>query len=102
MSIRWRPSRAVKRHRQPALFRIEREAIAAYYACVSFVDDNVGRVFAFLEFKGGNVPVALYDLENDPWETINVADDPAYARTRAEMAALLQAGWKAARPGSSR
>jgi hypothetical protein len=31
-------------------------------------------------------------------QTINLADDPAYAKTRVEMAALLQAGWKAALP----
>ena len=29
-----------------------REAIAAYYACVSFVDDNVGRVLAALDQQG--------------------------------------------------
>src|SRR5258708_4380908 len=29
ISLRWRPSGAVKRHRQPALFGIERETVAA-------------------------------------------------------------------------
>ncbi len=57
--------------------------------------------YSYLEFKGGPIPVALYDLEKDPWETINLADDPAHAKTRAEMAALLQAGWRAALPGST-
>ena len=33
-----------------------------------------------------------------PWETINVADDPAYAEARQEMADLLKQGWKAALP----
>ena len=68
-------------------------------------DDRMvrNRRYSYMEFKrGGPVPVALYDLEKDPWETINLADDPAHTKTRAEMAALLQAGWKAARPGSSR
>jgi uncharacterized sulfatase len=56
------------------------------------------RRYRYMEFKGGPVPVALYDLEKDPWETVNLADDPALAKTRAEMAALLRAGWKAALP----
>jgi arylsulfatase A-like enzyme len=57
------------------------------------------RRYSYMEFKGGTVPVALYDLEKDPWETVNLADDPAHAKARAEMAALLAGGWKAARPG---
>ena len=56
------------------------------------------RRYRYMEFKNGPVPVALYDLQNDPWETVNLADDPAQAATRTEMAALLHAGWKAARP----
>ncbi|MCX7886268.1 MAG: sulfatase [Verrucomicrobiae bacterium] len=64
--------------------------------------DNVVRTrqFSYMEFKSGkaDVPVALYDLQKDPWETVNVADDPAYADARREMAALLDAGWKAALP----
>jgi len=64
--------------------------------------DNVVRTrqFSYLEFKSGkaDVPAALYDLQKDPWETINLADDPAYANARREMAELLHAGWKAALP----
>ena len=56
------------------------------------------RRYSYMEFKNGPVPVALYDLERDPWETVNLAEEPALATTRAEMAALLRAGWKAARP----
>jgi uncharacterized sulfatase len=58
------------------------------------------RQFSYLEFKSGkaDVPVALYDLRKDPWETVNLADDPAYAKTRGELAELLHAGWKAALP----
>ena len=51
-----------------------------------------------MEFKDGPVPVALYDLEKDPWESVNLADNPAYNATRTEMAALLKAGWKSALP----
>ena len=56
------------------------------------------RRFSYLEFGKGPVPAALFDLEKDPWETMNLAADPAYAKTRQEMAALLKAGWKAALP----
>ena len=54
--------------------------------------------YSYLEFKDGNVPAALYDMQKDPWETVNLADDPGHASTRQEMAALLHAGWKAAAP----
>lgn len=49
---------------------------------------------------GKTPPVAreLYDLQKDPWEQINLADDPAHTAKAAEMAARLQAGWQAARP----
>jgi len=59
------------------------------------------RRYSYTEFKGGPAPVALYDLEKDPWETVNLADESAHAKIRAEMTAL-QAGWKAARPVAAR
>ena len=40
----------------------------------------------------------LYDLEKDPWETVNRADDPSHAAIRDELAGLLDAGWRAAGP----
>ena len=48
--------------------------------------------FSYLEFPGGQVPAALYDLREDPWETVNLADDPRYAATRERMSKLLKAG----------
>ena len=60
------------------------------------------RRFSYLEFGKGPVPAALFDLEKNPEETVNLADDPAYAEeTRQEMAQLLKAGWKAALPASA-
>jgi hypothetical protein len=56
-----------------------REAIAAYYACVSFVDENVGMILDALDQAG-------------------LADDPAHAAGRRQMTGLLRAGWKAAAP----
>lgn len=54
--------------------------------------------YRYLEFEKGEMPAALFDLEKDPWETRNVVNDPAYAKVRAEMAALLKASWLAALP----
>jgi uncharacterized sulfatase len=40
----------------------------------------------------------LYDLDNDPWEQVNVVDDPAYADARARLARMMVAGWRGALP----
>jgi len=56
------------------------------------------RKYSYLVLKKGPVSAALYDLQNDPWETANLADDPAYAAVRQEMATLLKEGRKAALP----
>ena len=70
---------------------------------VFMVDGDGGQVirnrkYSYLELKKGPVPVALYDLQKDPWETVNVADDPAYSAARQEMADLLKQGWQVALP----
>ena len=54
--------------------------------------------YSYMEFAKGPVPAAPFDLEKDPWETVNLADDPAYAEARSQMAEALKAGWKAALP----
>ncbi|UCD30479.1 MAG: sulfatase [Planctomycetota bacterium] len=46
----------------------------------------------------GELVVELYDHQTDPWETVNLADDPAHATIRKQLADLLHAGWKAALP----
>jgi len=78
---------------------------------VFMVDGDGGQVVrtkkcSYLALKKGPVLAALYDLERDPWETVNLAEDPAYATVRQEMEALLKQGWKAAlrprRPSGTR
>lgn len=54
--------------------------------------------FSYMEFGKGDIRTALFDLEKDPWETRNVADDAAYAAIKQEMSDLLHAGWAAAMP----
>lgn len=41
---------------------------------------------------------AFYDFGRDPWEPVNLANDPSHAPARAHMASLLPAGWQAALP----
>jgi hypothetical protein len=45
-----------------------------------------------------NGAVELYDEEPDPHEYHNLADESRWTATRAELASLLKAGWRAARP----
>jgi len=40
-------------------------------------------------------PLELYDLEKDPWETRNLADDPAHAATVKKLRGVLAAWMKA-------
>jgi uncharacterized sulfatase len=52
----------------------------------------------YTEWNGGKDGAELYDHETDPKEQKNLAADPAHAKTVEELKALLQGGWKAARP----
>ncbi len=56
------------------------------------------RTHSYLTFRDRATPAALFDLEKDPWETVNVANDPAHTAVREELAGLLRVGWKAALP----
>jgi hypothetical protein len=40
----------------------------------------------------------LYDRENDPNETVNIAADPGYDNTVKALSKLLAEGWKKATP----
>lgn len=44
--------------------------------------------FRYVEYDGGSAGVMLFDEEADPSESKNVADDPKYAKVRAELSAL--------------
>ena len=41
-------------------------------------------------FEAPRARLELYDLQRDPWEVRNVADDPRYAKEVRELAAVLQ------------
>jgi len=57
------------------------------------------REFLGLMGRGAADPVyELYDCRNDPQENANLANQPDHAAAVRELAALLKAGWKAARP----
>ncbi|MCX8038395.1 MAG: sulfatase-like hydrolase/transferase, partial [Candidatus Sumerlaeia bacterium] len=57
------------------------------------------RLVEWRKQKGGDpVVYELYDHQTDPQENVNLANDPKYAATVNELAAQLNAGWKAARP----
>jgi len=57
-----------------------------------------GRTQSRLTWVADGYKGALFDLEKDPNETINLIDDPAYAKVKEELANLLHQGWKVALP----
>jgi len=75
---------------------------AAFTVCS--IAGHVGRSvrtkrFRYAEWRAkDSVATELYDLAADSWEQINLAHDPKHAARVAELAALLKAGWRAARP----
>ncbi|MDR2439470.1 MAG: sulfatase [Planctomycetaceae bacterium] len=58
--------------------------------------------YSYMEFgepkRTANFEAALFDLEQDPNETVNQINNPAYADVKKELAELLHKGWKSALP----
>ncbi len=53
----------------------------------------------YTEWKhDGAVIKELYNMEADPWETVNLADTAKVGETQAELSELLHQGWSAALP----
>ncbi len=59
--------------------------------------------YRFVEWRVPGKPslaAELYDHQTDPKETKNLAADPAHAERVRELSAMLEAGWRNARPAS--
>ncbi len=54
--------------------------------------------FRYTEWNEGKNGVELYDLEKDPGEMTNLANDPAYREIIAELLPRLRANWPVSRP----
>jgi arylsulfatase A-like enzyme len=71
---------------------------AFFQIFVPFADDDTAdpwrgvRTDQYMYARTQEGPWVLYDLKSDPYEKRNLASDPAYAATRAEMETLLS-GW---------
>lgn len=85
-----------------------RDKIATPWKKAAFlVDQDYGQVvrtkkYSYMEFgepkRNGNFKAAMYDLEKDPHETINVVDDPRYAEVKRQLTDLLHKDWSSALP----
>jgi arylsulfatase A-like enzyme len=53
--------------------------------------DNRYRYSEWTDAKGGGLERVLFDLQEDPEESRNLADDPAHAQTGADLAGKLVA-----------
>lgn len=79
---------------------LEGEALSVRSA--AFTQVNRGNVpghsvrtimYRYIEWGYGAEGAQLYDMEKDPFQTKNLANDPAYAQPRAEMSAMIQEHW---------
>jgi uncharacterized sulfatase len=50
-------------------------------------------MYRYIEWKYGEQGAQLYDMEKDPFQSKNLANDPAYAQPRAEMHAMIEEHW---------
>ncbi len=50
------------------------------------------------EYAKGDKPAELFDRVNEPDEFVNLAADPKYKETVAELSQLIKGGWKACMP----
>lgn len=71
------------------------------YDIANTVRTQTYRLTVYLDAKGNELYVELFDYKNDPLETINFAKVPAYEAVINEMRELLNAGWKNCLPDVS-
>ncbi len=71
---------------------------ATFTWCQTLANESMRTVkWRYSEFRDKNVKT-LYDMQNDPEELDNLADNPKYADVVKQLHEQMQAGWKAARP----
>jgi hypothetical protein len=56
------------------------------------------RYTVYLNERGEPLYQELFDYQEDPQETENRAEFPGYAETDAELADMIESGWKRFRP----
>lgn len=84
---------------------LRRQAVQAYYASISFMDTQVGRVLDALNRLGlaeNTIIVFTSDHQADSQELANLAGKPGHAQTVAELSAQLRAAVKSTFPAGGR
>ncbi|MDR2757028.1 MAG: sulfatase [Planctomycetaceae bacterium] len=86
---------------------LQENVAAAWKKAAFLTDQDQGQAvrtkkYSYMEFgepkRTAGFEAALFDLEKDPNETVNLINDPAYADVKKELAELLHQGWKSALP----
>src|SRR5690606_32340630 len=80
---------------------IEGESIGVREAAFTQVQRGAGLpgyavrtvMYRYIEWAYGEQGAQLYDMEKDPFQTKNLANDPAYAQPRAELHAMIEEHW---------
>jgi arylsulfatase A-like enzyme len=88
---------------------LEKNVTTPWKTAVFLTDHDFGHAvrtskYRYVEFGekarwvANGLKAALYDIEKDPEEVVNLINDPAYNTVKNELADLLHKGWKEALP----
>lgn len=70
------------------------------YAFANSVRTRTHRLTAYLDERGREMYMELFDYEKDPLETANFVLDPACGEIKQKLAELLRQGWRHCRPAA--